>query len=48
MELIPYKGTEFTIKGREGSSVRFILEKDAVTEIVMSSRGGAVRGKKVK
>jgi len=48
VELIPYKGTEFTIKGREGSSVRFILEKDVVTEIVMSSRGGAVRGKKVK
>jgi CubicO group peptidase (beta-lactamase class C family) len=48
IELVPYKGTEFTIKGREGSSVRFIIENSAVTEIVMGSRGGAVRGKKTK
>lgn len=47
-ELVPYKGTEFTIMGREGSSVKFILEKDVVTEIVMGGRSGAVRGKKVK
>jgi CubicO group peptidase (beta-lactamase class C family) len=48
VELVPYKGTEFTIKGREGSSVRFILENGAVTEIVMGGRSGSVRGKKIK
>ena len=48
IELVPYKGTEFTIKGREGSSIRFILENSAVTEIVMSGRSGSVRGKKTK
>jgi CubicO group peptidase (beta-lactamase class C family) len=47
-ELIPYKGTEFTIKGREGSSVKFILENGVVTEMVMGSQYGSVRGKKVK
>ena len=45
-ELVPYKGTEFTLKGREGTSVKFILEKDAVTEIVVSTQSGTVRGKK--
>jgi len=48
VELVPYKGTEFTIKGREGSSVRFVLENNTVTEIVMGSRYGSVRGKKIK
>jgi hypothetical protein len=48
VELVPYKGTEFTIKGREGSSVKFVLEEGAVTEIVMGGRFGSVRGKKVK
>lgn len=48
VELLPYKGTEFSIKGREGSSVKFILENDVVTEIVMGGRAGSVRGKKVK
>ena len=47
-ELVPYKGTEFSIKGREGSSVKFILENGAVTEVVMGGRSGSVRGKKVK
>jgi len=47
-ELVPYKGTEFTIKGREGSSVRFVLENNAVMEIVVGSRYGSVRGKKIK
>jgi hypothetical protein len=48
VELLPYKGTEFSIKGREGSSVKFILENNVVTEIVMGGRAGSVRGKKVK
>jgi CubicO group peptidase (beta-lactamase class C family) len=48
VELVPYKGTEFTIKGREGSSVKFVLENGVVTEIVMGSRFGSVRGKKIK
>ena len=47
-ELVPYKGTEFMFKGREGSSVKFILEKDAVTEIVVITQAGTVRGKKIK
>ncbi len=48
VELVPYKGTEFSIKGREGSSVKFILENGAVTEVVMGGRSGSVRGKKIK
>jgi len=45
-ELVPYKGTEFTLKGREGTSVKFVLEKDAVTGIVISTQSGTMRGKR--
>jgi hypothetical protein len=48
VDLVPYEGTEFTIKGREGSSVKFVVENGAVTEIVMGTRFGSVRGKKIK
>jgi CubicO group peptidase (beta-lactamase class C family) len=48
VELVPYKGTEFTIKGREGSSVKFILENGAVTGIDIGGPSGSVKGKKIK
>ncbi len=46
IELVPYKGTEFTLKGLEGYSLKFILEKGQVTEVVVSQPGGTFRGKR--
>lgn len=47
-ELVPYKDTEFTIKGAESSSVRFVLENGKVTEIILSIQGNVIRGKRIK
>jgi hypothetical protein len=46
IELVAYKGTEFSLKGLEGYSLKFILEQARVTEIVVSQPGGTFRGKK--
>jgi len=46
IELVPYKGTEFSLKGLEAYSMKFILEQGRVTEIVVSQPGGTFRGKK--
>ncbi|MDH7513091.1 MAG: serine hydrolase [Clostridiales bacterium] len=46
VELVPYKGTEFMLKGLQGVSVKFILEKGQTTEIVVSQPQGTFRGKK--
>lgn len=45
-ELVPYKGTEFTLKGLQGFSVRFILEQGLATEIAVIQPQGTFRGKK--
>ncbi|MFP4082262.1 MAG: serine hydrolase [Candidatus Aminicenantes bacterium] len=47
MELVPYKGTEFTLKGLEGYSIEFVIEQSRVTEIKVSQPGGTFRGKKI-
>jgi len=46
IELVAYKGTEFSLKGLEGYSLKFILEQARITEIVVSQPGGTFRGKK--
>ncbi len=46
VELVPYRGTEFTFKGLEGVSVKFVLEQGQTTEIVVSQPQGTFRGKK--
>jgi hypothetical protein len=46
IELVPYKGTEFTLKGLEAYRVKFVLEQGQVTEIVVSQPEGTSRGKK--
>lgn len=48
MELIPYKGTEFTVKNAPGMSIEFIIEASgAVTEAKLK-QGGAVFSAKKK
>lgn len=46
IELVPYKGTEFTLKGLQGFSLKFILEQGQPTEVVVSQPQGTFRGKK--
>ena len=47
MELVPYKGTEFTIKNAPGMSIEFILDASGVaTEAKLKQPGGTVTAKK--
>lgn len=46
VELVPYKGTEFTFKGLPGVSLKFVQEKGQTTEIIVSQPQGTFRGKK--
>jgi hypothetical protein len=46
IELVPYKGTEFILKGLENYRIKFILEQGKVTEIEVNQPGGTFRGKK--
>lgn len=48
IELVPYKETEFTLKGLEDYSVRFVMDKGEVIEIIIKQPGGSFRGKKIK
>ncbi len=47
-ELVPYKGTEFTIKGAEGYHVEFVLVDGRATEFILSVGGSTYRAKRVK
>jgi len=42
MELVPYKGTEFTIKAAPGAAIEFILDASGVTTEAKFKQGGAV------
>ncbi len=47
-ELVPYKDKEFTFKGIEGYSVKFVLENGKATEIIVNQQGTVLRGKRVE
>lgn len=47
IELIPYKETEFSLKGLQGYSVEFVMEKNEVIEIIIKQPGMSLRGKKI-
>jgi len=47
-ELVPYKDKEFTFKGIEGYSVKFVLENGKATEIIVTQQGTVLRGKRIK
>jgi hypothetical protein len=42
MELVPYKGTEFTIKGTPNAAVEFILDASGVAVEARLKQAGAV------
>jgi hypothetical protein len=42
MELVPYKGTEFTIKAAPGAAIEFILDASGVATEAKFKQGGAV------
>lgn len=47
MELVPYKGTEFNIKGAPGASIEFVLDPSGVvTEAKLKQPGGTMTAKK--
>jgi CubicO group peptidase (beta-lactamase class C family) len=46
-ELVPYKESEFTIKGAEGYNVKFLLENEKATEMVLTVQGNVIRGKRI-
>ena len=46
-DLVPYRGTEFTLKGLTGFSARFVLDaKGSVTELLMIQPNGVFSAKK--
>ena len=47
MELVPYQGTEFNIKGATGMSIEFIVDASgSVTEAKLKQPGGTLTAKK--
>jgi len=45
-ELEPYRGTEFNLKDFSGYSVRFMKEKEKVTEVIFIQPGAVLSAKK--
>jgi len=47
MELIPYKGTEFTLKGMAGAGIEFVKDESGkVIEAILKQPGGTLTAKK--
>ena len=47
-ELEPYMGTEFTVKGAEGYSIRFIMEDQGVKEAILIQPNGVFPAERKK
>jgi CubicO group peptidase (beta-lactamase class C family) len=47
-ELVPYKGTEFTVKGAEGYNVVFVLENGKATGFILNMGANKFRAERVK
>ncbi|UCG53748.1 MAG: serine hydrolase [Candidatus Latescibacterota bacterium] len=45
-ELTPYMGTEFNLKGQEGASIKFVIEKGDVTEAFFIQPNGVFSAKR--
>lgn len=45
-DLEPFMGTEFTLKGAEGASIRFVIDNGAVTEAVFIQPNGVFSAKR--
>ena len=47
MELLPYKGTEFTLKGMAGAGIEFVKDESGeVIEAILKQPGASLNAKK--